>query len=377
MRHTLRRAAAAVLLLPPLLLALATPAAAHDRNHYGDRSHYGDRNHYGDRGSHGGRDSRDARDLPAAFTLSGDSGGSQFEGIDVARDRRTFYVTEITGGEIHRGRVGDPRTVVWLDGDDALADGRRTAVGIATDRSGRVYVAGGANRTAAGSSARAPDFWVYDDDRRMLAALRMPVQGTVFLNDVVVAPDGAAFVTDSVTPRIFRVARDHGTWRATVWADATRVIRQTGTFGLNGIELAPDGRSLVVAQSDTGVLWRFDLATARPTRIDTGNAVLTDADGLVVEQRTLVAVRNQPHVLTYLRLARDATSARLFAEVATDPQRIFTTADVVHRRLLLVDSQFDENPASRDSEVVVLPFRRCPDAGPGSSTCSGVASTPL
>jgi hypothetical protein len=35
-------------------------------------------------------------------------------------------------------------------------------------------------------------------------------QGTVFLNDVVIAPDGAAFVTDSVTPTIFRVAREPG-----------------------------------------------------------------------------------------------------------------------------------------------------------------------
>ena len=59
----------------------------------------------------------------------------------------------------------------------------------------------------------------------------------------------------------------------------------------------------------------------------------------------------------YLRLARDATSARFVAEVATDPDRVFTTADVVDGRLLLVDSQFDENPPSRNSEVVVLPFR--------------------
>src|SRR4051812_29157766 len=154
MRHPLRRTAAAFLLLPPLLLALATPVAAHDEDHGGD--------------------------LPATFTLFGDSPGSRFEGIDVARDRHTFYVTETTGGEIHRGRVDHPRTVVWLDEADALAVGRRTAVGIATDRSGRVYVAGGANRAAAGAPADAPDFWVHDDDRDLLAALRMPVDGGVF-----------------------------------------------------------------------------------------------------------------------------------------------------------------------------------------------------
>jgi sugar lactone lactonase YvrE len=331
MRHPLRRTAAAVLLLPPLLLALATPGAAHDEDHGGD--------------------------LPATFTLFGDSPGSRFEGIDVARDRQTFYVTETTGGEIHRGRVDDPRTVVWLDEADALAVGRRTAVGIATDRSGRVHVAGGANRAAEGAPADAPDFWVYDDDRDLLAALRMPVDGRVFLNDVVVGPDGAAYVTDSVTPRIFRVARENGAWRATVWADAAGTITQTGGFGLNGIEVAPDERSLVVAQSDVGALWRFDLRTAAPIRIDTGTVSLTLADGLVVKGHTIVAVRNRAHVLTYLCLKRDATSAALRAEVATDPDRVFTTGDVVHGRLLLVDSQFDEDPPSQDSEVVVLPFR--------------------
>jgi hypothetical protein len=221
-----------------------------------------------------------------------------------------------------------------------------------------VYVAGGDNRSGSGAPADAPDFWVYDDDGELITSLRMPVEGRLFLNDVVVGPDGAAYVTDSVTPRIFRIDRENRDWRATLWADATDAIDQEGDFGLNGIEVAPDERSLIVAQSDTGALWRFDLDTAEPTLIDTGDAALASTDGLVVQGRTLVAVRNFPHLLTYLRLDRDVDSARLVAEVTTDPERVFTTADLVHRRLLLVDSQFDEDPPSQDSEVVVLPFRR-------------------
>src|SRR3954447_23401612 len=221
MRHPLRRSVATVLLLAPLVLAAATPAAARDRGH----------------GGHG-RD--DGRELPAAFTLSGDPGGSQFEGIAVAPGREVFYVTETTGGEIHRGDIDNARTQVWIDQDDALRDGRLAAAGIATDRGGRVYVAGGANRTQPSAAADAPDFWVYDDDRELLAPLPMPVDGPVFLNDVVVGPDGTAYVTDSITPRIFRVAREEGNWGATLWADAAATIPQEpGTFGLNGIEVAP------------------------------------------------------------------------------------------------------------------------------------------
>ena len=335
MRPTLRRATAAALLLPPVLLGLAPPAAA----------------------DHDGCPSRKGGELPGTYRLSGDRGGSQFEGIAVVEDGRTFYVTETTGGEVHRGRLDDRRTDVWLDEDDASADGRRTAVGIATDRRDRVFVAGGDNRTEDGAPADAPDFWVYDDDRDLLAALRMPVDGPLFLNDVVVGPDGAAYVTDSTTPRIFRIAREDGEWTATLWSDAAGLIpQQPNTFGLNGIEVAPDGRALVVAHSTAGELWRFDLSEATPTLVDTGGAELARADGLVVEDDTLAAVRNFPRVLTHLRLEDDATAAELLDEVSTDPARVFTTADVACGQLLLVDSQFDEDPPSRNSEVVVLPF---------------------
>jgi sugar lactone lactonase YvrE len=105
----------------------------------------------------------------------------------------------------------------------------------------RVYVAGGGNRTEPGAAADSPDFWVYDD-RDLLAALREPAEGAVFLNDVVVGPDGMAYVTDSVTPRIFRIAREDGEWRANLWAspDAPGAPVQGEGFGLNGIEVAPD-----------------------------------------------------------------------------------------------------------------------------------------
>ncbi len=351
MRRPLRHAAAAVALLPPLLLASAAPALAHDGDgggRHGEGCNREDGEHHDD----------DDEELPATYRLNGDSEGSEFEGIAVTRDQETFYVSEVTGGEIHRGEVDEHRTEVWLDADDALGDGRRRAVGLATDHRGRVYVAGGDNATQPDAAADDPDFWVYDEDGDLLAALRVPADGPVFLNDVVVGPDGAAYVTDSMAPQIFRIAREDGNWRATVWAaaDAPGAPEPGGGFGLNGIEVAPDCRSLIVAQSDVGALWRYDLETAAPTRIDAGAVDLTRTDGLVVKGATLVAIRNFPRVLTYLRLDDDASSARLLAEVPTDPDRVFTTGDISEGRLLLVDSQFDEDPPSPDSEVVARPF---------------------
>src|SRR4051794_36758692 len=53
--------------------------------------------------------------------------------------------------------------------------------------------------------------------------------------------------------------------------------------------------------------------------------------------------------------------------VDTQAARVFTTGAVTGGRLLLVDNQFDETPPSRDAEVVALPPRRRPAAGPGWS----------
>lgn len=81
------------------------------------------------------------------YTLSGDAGGSKIEGIGIDRRQRTFYVSEVIGGEIHRGRVGRTDTTEWKPEG---ADGRSTARDITTDRAGRVYIAGGPNGIGTG-----------------------------------------------------------------------------------------------------------------------------------------------------------------------------------------------------------------------------------
>ncbi len=334
------RTVAATLLLPPLLLGAAAPAAAHGG------------------GGPGGPPGGTA--LPAAYQLTGDPGGSQFEGIAVDRRQHTFYVTETTGGEVHRADVRDATPQVWLDEDEAARVGRSTALGIGTDTHGRVYVVGGPEPLDLADlpANDVPRVWVYDQHGNLLGAPGLDRGGRdpVFLNDVVVAPDGAAYVTNSYTPQVYRLAVEDGQWRMRLWADASDVIEQTDTIGLNGIEVAPDGQSLVVAQLDTGALWRFDLRTAEVTQVDTGGADLVSVDGLAVDGTTLYAVRNTAARVAVLRLDPHARSAQLLAQVPTDPDRFLTTADVVGDRLLVVDSQFDEDPPAPPYEVITLPL---------------------
>jgi sugar lactone lactonase YvrE len=292
--------------------------------------------------------SGDDRGRPATYLLQGDAGGSKFEGIGVDPRERTFYVSEVTGGEIHRGDVRTGATEEWLPEG---ADGRTTARGITTDRHGRVYIAGGPN----GLGNDQPDLWVYDADGTLLAALRVDV-ADAFLNDVTIGPDGAAYFTNSNAPQVFRVAREHGDWEVTRWADASGTIERLEGFNLGGIVVSPDREALVVAQGNAGALWRFDLRTTEATRIDTGDVDLTDADGLVLRGTRLVVVRNFSRVLTTLRLDPHARTAALLTETPTDPTRVFTTGKEARGRLLLVDSKFDEQVATPPYEVVAVPF---------------------
>lgn len=295
--------------------------------------------------------------LPAGYELPGQPTGSTFEGIGLDPVRRVFYVSEVTGGEISRARLTDRTARTWLDGNDT--DGRITARGITVDRLGRVYIAGGPNRTLDQARPDRPDLWVYSPSGRLLAALQVPATNA-FLNDVTIGPDGAAYFTDSnATPRIFRVAQDRHGWSATVWKDASGTITPAAGFNLNGIVATPDGRALLAVQSSTGQLWRFDLRTKQVDRVAmTAGTDLTGGDGLVLVGPTLFVVRNFPRQLVTLELADRWTRARLVSAAPTDPDRVFTTAKFDGGRLLLVDSKFDEGVTSAPPYgVVALPVR--------------------
>lgn len=293
---------------------------------------------------------------PSTYLLQGDRvddsnpAGSKFEGIGADERRGLFYVSEVTGGEIHRGWAGRAQTEQWLAGDGT--DGRFTARGITVDDRGRIYIAGGPN----GIGNDRPDLWVYDATGRLLAALRAPGD-EVFLNDVAIGPDGAAYFTNSNDPQIFRVALGRGGWHATLWADASgRIERQPG-FNLGGILLTADRSAFVVAQGNAGRLWRFPVRGGSVRVVQTGAADLVDADGLVRQGDRLTVVRNFARMIATLRLARDGRTAVLLGQRATSPDRVLTTAKSLRGRILYVDSKFDEPVASPPYQVVTDPTR--------------------
>ena len=233
------------------------------------------------------------------------------------------------------------------------ADDRFTARGITTDTDDRIYIAGGPN----GIDTERPDMWVYDPDGELLAALKVEASNA-FINDVAIGPDGAGYFTNSNAPQIFRVAESADGWAVETWLDASDAIEQQDGFNLGGIVVSPDGSSLIVAQGNVGALWRVDLASQLVERISVGDADLTGADGLVSSEDTLIVVRNFPRVLSTLDLEADGRAATLISAVATDPDRVLTTAKIAGSDLLLVDSKFDEETAEPPFEVVAVDLTR-------------------
>lgn len=298
--------------------------------------------------------SADEGGRPTSYLLEGDATspvGSKFEGIGADERRGLFYVSEVTGGEIHRGSVGSADTVEWLKGDGT--DGRFTARGITVDRAGNVYVAGGPNGIGTGR----PDLWVYDKDGDLLAALRVPGTADAFLNDVAIGRDGAAYFTNSNDPQVFRVAAGANGWEATLWADATGTITRSAGFNLGGIVLSEDRTGFVVAQGNVGRMWRFDARTGAVSAIDLDGADLVNADGLVRRGDELTVVRNFSKMIATLRVSADGSRLVALGQRASSADRVLTTAKTLRGRVLYVDSKFDEAIASGPYEVITDPTR--------------------
>lgn len=273
-------------------------------------------------------------DLPSAGVL--------LEGIGYDPQREVFYVSGVNdGGRIYRGRIGEEAIEAWLPGG---VDGRTTARGIDVDGAGRLFIAGG-------PSGR---LWIVSADGVTLAALATPA-GT-FLNDVAVAPDGAAYFTDSNQARIWRVAQGvGGAWQVTLWLDASATIPVVlPGFNLGGIVATPNGRHLLVAQGTTGRLWRVDLATRDVAEVNLGGASIVNADGIVLRGHTLWVVQNFTRQMSELALDGQWATARVVSVTPTPAQRTFTTAKIAHGRLLVVDSQFGFPPAAAGAADRVL-----------------------
>ena len=130
-----------------------------------------------------------------------------------------------------------------------------------------------------------------------------------FINDVVITRD-AAYFTDTQAPFLYRVdLGPAGEPSATVTEIPLPVA-----FRTNGIVATPNGQYLFVVSA--AQLYRIDTLTYTPVQVDLGGTTLPNADGLLLDGKTLYVVQNQLNRVAVVELWSDYLSGEVVRFIA-------------------------------------------------------------
>lgn|SRR5690606_11144477 len=209
----------------------------------------------------------------------------------------------------------------------------------------RLWVAGGATGKV----------WVVDvAERAVVKDVTVPTAPKSLINDVTIA-GGAAYLTDTFVPTLWRMAIDGDTiGDPEPWLDLNGTpIEYADGPNLNGIASTPDGSSLIVVQMNKGLLFRIDIESRTVTPIDTAGADLTTADGLVLDGDILYVVRQGAGEVAAVRLSDDLSSGTVIARF-TEGLAWPATAARVGDDLVVVNTQF--NTRGSEPSTTERPF---------------------
>ncbi len=261
------------------------------------------------------------------------------EGVAYQQSSGDYFVSSTSDGAVFRGSVqeGGGEADVFLEGGQ---EDRTSAIGLALDGEGRLFVAGG-------DTGR---IFVYDTESGDLVNSFQNDRESTFVNDVTVTPSGDAYFTDSSSPVLYRLAASDGGHELEEWLDLTGTpIEYVEGFNLNGIVSTEDGRYLIVTHSTTGQLFRIDTESKEVVEIDLGAGEVA-GDGMVLDGRTLYAVTESE--ITRVEMSDDYTSGEIQGSFSGPSLKSPTTIAKYDERLLVVNSQF----GARESGNPELPF---------------------
>src|SRR5215207_462882 len=128
------------------------------------------------------------------------------EGVAYRPDTGEFFVGSTTDGTVFRGHVGEPgaEAEIFLEPGE---DERTAATGMKVDPEGRLFVAGGDTGQLFVAGGDTGQLFVYDTGtgQALASFLIQPENEMTFVNDVTLGPDGSAYFTDSINPRLYRL----------------------------------------------------------------------------------------------------------------------------------------------------------------------------
>src|SRR5262245_19204471 len=276
------------------------------------------------------------------------------ESVAVDQSSGSFFVGSVKEGTIYKGKVDNPRLEVFSLGG---ADGRSIATGM--------FFAN--NRLVVAGRQTGLIFMYNTKNGRLISKLDNGLRtGQTFLNDTTFAPDGSAYVTDSVNPVLYRVApTSTGQYELQEFLkfEGTPVtyVKAPGAEGINvnGIVATSDGRYLIIGKRNENRLFRIDLTSREVVPVNMPAEMLNTPDGLFLSGNTLYVAQNLPKSIAVVNLSSDFSHAEL-ERVINHPTFAFPTSVARYKhKLLVVSSQFDTagSPAAvSGTQPPVVPF---------------------
>jgi sugar lactone lactonase YvrE len=275
--------------------------------------------------------------LPSEYVIPGDKVFP--EGVSLRPGTDQFFVSSTYDGTIYRGTLGKARLKAFLPPGE---DGRTSANGLR---------AGADHLVVAGS--RTGYIFVYDYRGRLVRRFATGSGGLI--NDVAIAPNGDVYATDSMRGLLFRIpARELAKGPPKRIQSFVRFTNTPVGQYSNGVVAAGDRYVLVVGTA-SGVLGRVDLKTKRVRAVK--GVALPAGDGLARTGHTLYAV-NSAMKVTQVKLSRDWLTGAVVRDITSPSFHFPTTVQIVGKRLLVVNSQFDKRGGTPTLPFTLAAVRR-------------------
>jgi sugar lactone lactonase YvrE len=271
--------------------------------------------------------------------------GIQPEGIATGGGT-SFYVGSLADGRIYRGNLRTGTGGTLVQGEEGAM-----AVGIEVDRRNRLWVSGGSTGLGRVYDARTGE---------RLRSWSFAAPGTGFVNDVVVTRR-AAYFTDSFNQVLYVVPIGPrggmgATWTLPITGDLV-FDTSPGVFNANGIEASPDGRRLLVVQSNTGKLFSVRAGTGVSREVRLAGGSLEFGDGLLRTGRTLYVVQNRLNRIAVVRLGPGYAAGRVTRTITDTDFDVPTTVAAFGPWLYAVNARFG-TPPMPDTEYTVVQVPR-------------------
>jgi hypothetical protein len=252
--------------------------------------------------------------------------GFQPEGIATSGPR--FFVGSIPTGAIYSGDLRTGRGGLLVRPQEG-----RAAIGVAV--SGRkLFVAGGPTGKA----------FVYDARTGVKLDTYTLTREPTFINDVVVTPE-AVWFTDSLRPFLYRITirRDGSLGPQAQAVPLTGDIEYQEGFNVNGIDATPDGFSLVIVQSNTGMVFHVETSGVAH-EIDLGAGGVPNGDGVLLDGHMLYVVQNRLNQIAVIEVSEDMHTGEIVRLITHEEFDVPTTIDSFRTFLYAVNARFGTEP---------------------------------